>query len=247
MSALSLITVALVCVPLALISSVLITVLPQRILHDHECWLAEARDQLAPTSPPMRALFLTALQQKSLLLILWALIVLLATLLMTLRQPSWDALSWGLFLWLILTAALTDARTQLLPDVLTLPTLWLGLLLQSFDPLKTVGSSLAIWGAALGYLSLKLLDGLHVWRRGVNGVGQGDMKLLAAIGAWFGPSPLPILMVMACLLTISFFLIGRITGRPQSSSKEFAFGPSMAIAAVIYFFAYWTGHARLLV
>jgi leader peptidase (prepilin peptidase) / N-methyltransferase len=126
-----------------------------------------------------------------------------------------------------------DFDTQLLPDVLTLPLVWAGLLFQLAT--HTVALPLAIFGAMLGYLSLWSL--FHVYRliTGKEGFGYGDFKLLAAMGAWFGVGALPgiILMssVVGTVLMGTFMLLGK-----HEYSAKFAFGPFLVLAGVVAIF-----------
>ncbi|OSI06890.1 protein PilD [Neisseria animaloris] len=136
---------------------------------------------------------------------------------------------------LILTAmliALTfiDADTQYLPDQLTLPLVWLGLLFNLngiFVPLTS-----AVLGAVCGYMSLWLLCYAYKLLTGKIGMGGGDFKLLAALGAWLGVSVLPVLIFMAALIGLVAAVIMRV-----AKGQQFAFGPSLAIAGWIIFIA----------
>ncbi|MDO1509576.1 MULTISPECIES: A24 family peptidase [unclassified Neisseria] len=136
---------------------------------------------------------------------------------------------------LILTAmliALTfiDADTQYLPDQLTLPLVWLGLLFNlngTFVPLMS-----AVLGAVFGYMSLWLLCYAYKLLTGKIGMGGGDFKLLAALGAWLGVSVLPVLIFMAALTGVVAAVIMRV-----AKGQQFAFGPSLAIAGWIIFIA----------
>lgn len=132
---------------------------------------------------------------------------------------------------LILTAALIaltfiDAETQLLPDQITLPLLWLGLLFNWYCEFVPLAS--AVWGAALGYLSLWSLFWLFKLLTGKDGMGYGDFKLLAALGAWMGASALPLIVFMAAIVGIIASLILRV-----ARSQPMAFGPALAIAGWI--------------
>jgi leader peptidase (prepilin peptidase) / N-methyltransferase len=134
--------------------------------------------------------------------------------------------------WTLIAAAGIDARTQLLPDQLTLPLLWLGLLL-SLVPMFVTPTS-AIVGAAIGYLSLWSVYWLFKLATGKEGMGYGDFKLLAALGAWMGPmSLLPIVLLSS--------LIGALVGgtmlalRGQDRSTPIPFGPFIAAAGWVWF------------
>ncbi|HET6545825.1 MAG TPA: A24 family peptidase [Rhodanobacteraceae bacterium] len=145
---------------------------------------------------------------------------------------GWPLAAGLLFTWTLIAAAGIDARTQLLPDQLTLPLLWLGLLI-SIVPLF-VGMSSAIIGAALGYLALWSVFWLFKLVTGKEGMGYGDFKLLAALGAWMGAaSLLPIVLLSS--------LIGAIVGgavlalRGQDRSTPIPFGPFIAAAGWAWF------------
>ncbi len=139
----------------------------------------------------------------------------------------------GLALGFVLIAlAGIDARTQLLPDSLTLPLLWLGLLL-SLAALF-VSPAQAIVGAAVGYLSLWSVYWLFKLATGKEGMGHGDFKLLAALGAWMGPAALlPIILISS--------LIGALVGgavlslRGQDRATPIPFGPFIAAAGWVQF------------
>src|SRR5690606_22690486 len=97
----------------------------------------------------------------------------------------------------LLTLSLIDARTGLLPDALTLPLLWTGLLLALsgswIDPAQALG------GVMVGYVGLWLLLQLSRRLYGRDGMGRGDLKLLAAIGAWTGSQILLWVLLLACI------------------------------------------------
>lgn len=148
--------------------------------------------------------------------------------------PGWQALAGLVFTWMLLALSGVDARTQLLPDSMTLPLLWLGLLLSQV-PLF-VDPSQAIIGAAVGYLSLWLVYWGFRLLTGKEGMGHGDFKLLGAMGAWMGVvSLLPIVLLSS--------LVGAIVGvvmlsmRGQDRSVPIPFGPFLAAAGWIWFVA----------
>jgi leader peptidase (prepilin peptidase)/N-methyltransferase len=145
---------------------------------------------------------------------------------------GWPLAAALVFTWTLIAASGIDARTQLLPDQLTLPLLWLGLLL-SLVPVF-VPSDTAILGAAIGYLSLWSVYWLFRLATGKEGMGYGDFKLLAALGAWMGTtSLLPIVLLSS--------LIGAIVGgtvlalRGQDRSTPIPFGPFIAAAGWVWF------------
>ncbi|MFL1544038.1 prepilin peptidase [Pseudomonas sp. O39] len=134
-------------------------------------------------------------------------------------------LSWGL-----LAMSLIDVDHQLLPDVLVLPLLWLGLILNSFDVLTTLPN--ALWGAVIGYMSLWTVFWLFKLITGKDGMGYGDFKLLALLGAWGGWQILPMTLLISSLLGVLAGLILMRLRRSQAS-MPMPFGPCLAIAGWI--------------
>ncbi|WP_121173138.1 prepilin peptidase [Kushneria sinocarnis] len=127
----------------------------------------------------------------------------------------------------LLVLAVIDLRTQLLPDILTQPLLWGGLLYHLvFAP---SGLADSVIGALAGYLVLWSLYWLFRLLTGREGMGQGDFKLLAALGAWCGWPSLPPLLVIATLLG-SIYGIGLQLRRPGTRGQPLAFGPFLVIA-----------------
>jgi leader peptidase (prepilin peptidase)/N-methyltransferase len=148
------------------------------------------------------------------------------------------AMLWMINGWTLIALALIDYQTRLLPDMMTLPLLWLGLLIQLWPETSTVGLEMAVIGAVAGYLPLWLLA--HVYRliRQREGLGMGDLKLLAAMGAWSGPWLLPYVMLVAAILAITGVLVCRFLARRKIGiQEEFPFGPAMILAYGIMLFA----------
>jgi leader peptidase (prepilin peptidase)/N-methyltransferase len=221
------------------LSCVLVVLLPQNILNEEAQWLAEIQGKEWQATQPygLRACAAHAMNQRVQCL-LWVLVGSgLACALVYAMGASWRTALWGVWLWTLLTAAAIDTQTQLLPDLLTQPLLWLGLLIQTVQSLSTIGLENALWGAVTGYLILWVMDQLYLRWRGVSGVGQGDMKLLAAIGAWLGPQAAPNVLLIAALASLVNQGALRLL-KPQASTPEFAFGPWIALAAI----GYWLWH-----
>ncbi len=131
---------------------------------------------------------------------------------------------------MLVALAWIDFETTLLPDVLTQPLVWAGLLVNLFDAFASV--QMAVVGAVAGYLFLWVI--FHVFRllTGREGMGQGDFKLLAALGAWFGIEALPMLLLSASLVGV---LIGgalTLTGRARRG-QPLPFGPYLALAGLV--------------
>lgn len=141
-------------------------------------------------------------------------------------------LFWALLLCAaLITLAFIDAQTSLLPDVITLPLLWIGLLVNSggtgWTPLAH-----AVWGAVAGYACLWMV--FHAFRlaTGREGMGYGDFKLLAALGAWLGLSTLPWLLLAASLSGVIVGLGLRFVGR-AAPGQPLPFGPYLSAAGII--------------
>lgn len=154
-------------------------------------------------------------------------------LLLALRLP-WDGALLALLLlsaWL-LALSLIDLRWQLLPDSLTLSLLWLGLLFQACGTLPHSDPAGAIVGAAGGYLLFWLLAWAYRSLRQREGLGGGDAKLLAALGAWLGWEKLPLLLLIAASAALSAVLLARLLMR-RPCSQPLPFGPCLALAGAL--------------
>lgn len=135
-----------------------------------------------------------------------------------------------LFAWLLIAMTFIDFDTQLLPDDLTYPLLWAGLLMNinaTFVPLQD-----AVIGAAAGYLVLWAVYWVFKLATGKEGMGYGDFKLLAALGAWLGWTALPTIIllssVVGALVGISLIVFAR-----RGRDKPIPFGPYLAAAGLI--------------
>lgn len=133
--------------------------------------------------------------------------------------------------WVLVAAAVVDMRTQLLPDVLTLPLLWLGLLVNVGG--LVVPLEQAVIGAAAGYLFLWSVYWAFRLVTGKEGMGFGDFKLLAALGAWFGWPALPALLLLSSLVGALWGIALRISGR-LGAGAAMPFGPFIAGAGIWY-------------
>ena len=127
-----------------------------------------------------------------------------------------------------------DADAMLLPDSITLPLLWIGLMFAAvggFVPLAD-----AIWGAVAGYLSLWSVYWLYKLATGKEGFGYGDFKLLAALGAWFGWQAILPIILMSAVVGAAVGLTLIVTGRKTMASR-LPFGVYLAPAGVLMLFA----------
>ena len=153
--------------------------------------------------------------------------------------PTWQGLAACAFLWTLLALTFIDFDTQLLPDDLTLPLLWGGLLANLyglFVPLRE-----AVIGAIAGYLVLWSIYWLFKLIRGKEGMGYGDFKLLAALGAWLGWKMLP-LIILGSSVVGAFDRHRLVVFKGRDHNVPLAFGPYLAIAGMIALF--FGAHAR---
>ncbi|KQV91166.1 methyltransferase [Massilia sp. Root351] len=143
---------------------------------------------------------------------------------------GWMGLATLLFAYLLIAMTFIDADTQLLPDDLTLPLLWAGLLINingTFVPLQD-----AVIGAAAGYLALWSIYWLFKLATGKEGMGYGDFKLLAALGAWLGWATLPTIILLSSV-------VGAVVGiclmvfAKRGRNNPIPFGPYLAAAGLI--------------
>jgi leader peptidase (prepilin peptidase)/N-methyltransferase len=146
---------------------------------------------------------------------------------------TWQGGAACVLLWMLIALTFIDFDTQLLPDNLTLPLLWAGLAVNLFGlfvPLQD-----AVIGAIAGYLALWVVYWLFRLVRGKEGMGYGDFKLLAAIGAWLGWQMLPLVILLSSV-------VGAVIGitlmvfKGRDHSIPLAFGPYLAIAGGVALF-----------
>ncbi|WP_058911158.1 prepilin peptidase [Entomohabitans teleogrylli] len=134
-------------------------------------------------------------------------------------------------LWILwcglLPLAMIDSRHMLLPDCLTQPLLWAGLLTHAV--FHTLPVTDALFGAAAGYAALWLIYQLFRLSTGREGLGYGDIKLLAALGAWCGWQVLPLVLLSGAILgIIGYFVLYK----PDNASRQIPFGPFLSCAGI---------------
>lgn len=144
------------------------------------------------------------------------------------------ALAALIFVWALIVLAMIDLDTQLLPDDVTLPLLWLGLLVNLNNGFTDIHS--AVIGAVVGYLSLWSIYWCFKLLTHKEGMGYGDFKLLAAIGAWLGWGMLPIVIVFSSLMG-AVVGIGLIVSARHNKNVPIPFGPYLVSGALIALFA----------
>ena len=147
--------------------------------------------------------------------------------------PTLQAAGALLLLWALIALTAIDYDTQLLPDSITLPLLWSGLAFNLFGAYTDISS--AVIGAMVGYLTLWSIYWLFKLATGKEGMGYGDFKLLAALGAWLGWQMLPVIIllssVVGAVVGISLIAINR-----HGRNTPIPFGPYLAAAGVIALF-----------
>jgi len=145
------------------------------------------------------------------------------------------ALGAMLFVWCTIALAFIDHETGYLPDDITLPLLWAGLLLNvagTFVPLQE-----AVIGAAAGYLTLWSVNAAFRLMRGMDGMGYGDFKMTAAAGAFVGWKYLFLVILLSSCVGLAFGLLQMVAARRGwDAAFKFHFGPYIAIASVVALF-----------
>jgi leader peptidase (prepilin peptidase)/N-methyltransferase len=146
---------------------------------------------------------------------------------------SWEGLAACALLWSLLAMTMIDIDHQLLPDQITLPLMWLGILLNTGGMFVSLHD--AVWGAAAGYLTLWSVYQLFKLVTGKEGMGFGDFKLLAALGAWMGWQMLPVIILLSSLVGAVVGII-ILTLQRRGRGTPIPFGPYLAGAGFIAFF-----------
>ncbi len=146
---------------------------------------------------------------------------------------NWHMAAALVLTWTLIALSAIDLDHQLLPDSLTLPLLWLGLACSLMpNQLSTITTQEALMGAMVGYLSLWLVYHLFKLATGKEGMGYGDFKLLAALGAWLGWQMLPLIILLSACVGAAVG-IGLIFFRGRDHSIPMPFGPYLAAAGWI--------------
>lgn len=137
------------------------------------------------------------------------------------------------FISLLIALTFIDMDTQLLPDDMTLPAMWLGILV-SISGFGQISVTESVVGAMVGYLSLWSVFWAFLLLTGKEGMGYGDFKWLAAIGAWVGISGLLPVILVASITGVVFGVYDRM--RSQDDAHAFAFGPFLSAGALVQLF-----------
>jgi leader peptidase (prepilin peptidase)/N-methyltransferase len=150
---------------------------------------------------------------------------------------GWEALAAIGMTWALVAISVIDIDHQIIPDSISLPLIWVGLTLSLFHPIADaqylfVDPKTAIVGALGGYLSLWSIYHLFRLITGKEGMGYGDFKLLAALGAWLGWEMLPVIILMSAVVGATTGIILIVTKRHERS-VPIPFGPYLAAAGFI--------------
>jgi leader peptidase (prepilin peptidase)/N-methyltransferase len=149
--------------------------------------------------------------------------------------PTLAALGAALFVWFTIALAFIDQETGYLPDDLTLPLVWIGLIVNlggAFVPLRD-----AVIGAVVGYVFLWSINAGFKALRGMDGMGYGDFKLYAAVGAFLGWKFLPLVILLSSLVGLVFGSLQMFSARRGWDWRfKFHFGPYLALAGVVAMF-----------
>ncbi len=146
--------------------------------------------------------------------------------------PSWLTLALLLLTWSLVALTLIDFDHQLLPDDITIPLLWLGLLINAMNLGMGISLFDAVLGAMIGYLSLWSFYWAFKLLTGKEGMGYGDFKLLAALGAWMGWQSLLPIIILSSLVGAVFGVL-MIVFRGRDKSVPMPFGPFLAGAGFV--------------
>jgi len=146
---------------------------------------------------------------------------------------SWKGVAACVMLWTLIALTFIDFDTQLLPDSLTLPLVWAGLIANLFGLFVPLAD--AVIGAIAGYLALWIVYWLFRLIRGKEGMGHGDFKLLGALGAWLGWQMLPLIVLLSSVVGAAIG-ITLMVFKGRDHNVPLAFGPYLAIAGGIALF-----------
>jgi len=147
--------------------------------------------------------------------------------------PTLTAIAALCLIWALIALSFIDLDTQLLPDSITLPLLWLGLLFNLWGGFASLQS--AVIGAMAGYLCLWTVYWLFKLATGKEGMGYGDFKLLAALGAWLGWQMLPVIVLFSSMIG-AVIGIALIVLAKHGRNIPIPFGPYLAAAGILALF-----------
>ncbi len=147
---------------------------------------------------------------------------------------SLEGLGYILLIWSLLALTIIDFKHLILPDHITLPILWLGLIL-SYMEIINVPFSESFWGCILGYLSLWVINRFSLLLYKKEGIGHGDFKLLAMLGAWLGMSNVLLILLLSSAVG-ALCGLGLIFAKKAKRNTYIPFGPYLSLAGLIVFY-----------
>ena len=153
----------------------------------------------------------------------------LSALVIVILGPNLQGLAGCFLLWSLIALALIDYDTQLLPDDITMPFTWIGLVINYFGVITSFDA--AFWGACMGYMTLWTVFQLFKLVTGKEGMGYGDFKMLAMLGAWLGVQTVPLIIVLSSFAGAAVGGTMIIFGRDKA--KPIKFGPFLAVAGFV--------------
>jgi len=148
-------------------------------------------------------------------------------------DDSWHSIPFIAFTWYLILITAIDIKHQLILDVFSITFMWLGLIFSPFSPLVTPEQ--AIWGAAVGYGFFWLLFHVYAFITKKEGMGFGDFKLLAGLGAWLGLMALPQIILIASVSGVVVTLAWSMA-RGKSLNSPMPFAPFLAIGGMVTLF-----------
>jgi leader peptidase (prepilin peptidase) / N-methyltransferase len=146
--------------------------------------------------------------------------------------PSFQLIAWSTFTAILICLAFIDWDTTILPDDLNYSLLWLGLIASTLD-LTSISASQSIFGAVIGYFSLWSIYWVFKILTGKDGMGYGDFKLFAALGAWFGPDSLIHISIYASAFGIIFGILLKYKNALRENAY-IPFGPFLGMGSYIF-------------
>jgi len=146
---------------------------------------------------------------------------------------TWQALGASVFGWGLLILIFIDIDKMLLPDIVTIPLLWAGLYANLFNVFATPRN--AVVGAIAGYAIFWSIAWLFKRLRGIEGIGQGDFKLLAMLGAWLGWQLLPFIILVSSFVGAIWGVVNMVVNK-SDHQEPIPFGPFLALAGLVAMF-----------
>jgi leader peptidase (prepilin peptidase)/N-methyltransferase len=153
----------------------------------------------------------------------------LTALVIAVLGPNLQGFAGCFLLWSLVALALIDHDTQLLPDDITMPFLWIGLVINYFGVITSFDN--AFWGACMGYMVLWTVFQLFKLATGKEGMGYGDFKMLAMLGAWLGVQTVPLIIFLSSFAGAAIGGAMIIFGRDKAVPIKF--GPFLAVAGFV--------------